>query len=139
MATPKTITDASSDLDEANLNLFLRAGKLQVKVNYCLIDFDAATDTPTVLGTVDSDGEIVTGDLSWDAVDDEIDIVLTGFTAQPVILTTKDATWSATNVDDVIGRTSSSSAAHIRFVSGASSTAVDPNGDIRVYVLLIGV
>jgi hypothetical protein len=56
MATPKTVTDASSDLDEAVLNLFLRAGKLQVKINYCVVLFTASTNAVTVNSARDSDG-----------------------------------------------------------------------------------
>lgn len=139
MSTPKTIVDASTDLDEAVLNLFLRAGKLQVKVNYCRIDFDAGTNTPTIQGSTDSDGEIVTGDLSWDAGDTEIDIVLSGFTAVPVVMTTLTGN-DSTNIGAVLGRTSSASLVHLRFIGvGAGQTAVDPDNDVRTHVFIIGV
>jgi hypothetical protein len=129
MATPKTVTDASSDLDEAVLNLFLRAGKVQVKINYCSILFTAATNVATVSSLWDSDGEIVSGDLSW--VSTEINVVLTGFTAAPVALASI-AQNSSTNVGAVLPRTDSSTA-FLRFVgTGAGETAVDPDANIAV-------
>ena len=82
-ATPKTITDDSSDLDEANLNLFVRGGKLQVKVNYFQLLFTASTNAVTVVGTVDSDGEVISADLTWDAGATTIDVTLSGFSIIP--------------------------------------------------------
>lgn len=64
-ATPKTFTDNSSDVDEANLNLFVRGGKLQVKVNYLVFIFTAATNVVTVQSSWDSDGEVIDADLVW--------------------------------------------------------------------------
>lgn len=133
-ATPKTFTDGSSDVDEANLNLFVRGGKLQVKVNYCRVLFTAATNTPTV-DTGDSDGEIVTGDLSWSAT--EIEVVLSGFSTAPIAIAVIESN-SSTNVEAVLPRLASSSLMSLRFVSGAGQVAVDPDGDVKVNLLVIG-
>ena len=139
-ATPKTITDASSDLDEANLNLFVRGGKLQVKVNYCVIKFEAAGNAVTVYAARDSDGEIVDGDLSWNAGSVQVEIVLSGFSAAPVGQATIRAPGNAsTNVEKVQIDTTSSTAAILHFMSSATPGAkVDPDGDMYVNVLFIG-
>ena len=139
MATPKTVTDASSDLDEAVLNLFLRAGKLQVKVNYAVIAFTAAGNTVAVSGSFDSDGEIVTGDTSWDAGDVRIEITITGFTAVPVVLG-GIITNSSTNIEKARFEAISSSVVAVTFLSNATpGAATDPDGDMTVNLFLIGV
>lgn len=140
MATPKVCTDGpgGSDLDEAVLNKFLNAGKVEVKANFCRIDFASAGETPTVSGAWDSDGEIVTGDLSYDGTAEEIDIVLSGFTAIPIGLVQLISN-ASTNVGGVLFRATSSSLVHIRFIgTGAGETGVDPDGDISLALLVVG-
>ena len=137
-ATPKTITDGSSDLDEANLNLFLRAGKLQAKVNYCTILFTAAGNAVTIYATVDSDGEIVDGDLSWSAGDVRIEIVLSGFSAKPVALATMYDN-ASTNVEKLKIQSQGAAIVHLYFLSNATpGAAVDPDGNVYVNLLFIG-
>lgn len=136
-ATPKTVTDASSDLDEAVLNMFVRGGKLQVKVNYLVLKFEASGNAVTVSSS-DSDGEIVDGDLSWNAGSTLIDIVLSGFSAAPVVVASI-AVNSSTNVEKVRVRTSSSTAAELIFQSAATpGVSTDPDGDMYVNLLFIG-
>ena len=110
MATPKTITDASSDLDEAVLNLFVRGGKLQVKMNYAVLLFTAATNAVTVSATGDSDGEIVSGDCTWSAGSLRIEVTLTGFSVAPMVMATIAGN-SSTNVEKVWSLAGSSSVA----------------------------
>lgn len=136
MATPKVVTDGSSDLDEAVLNKFVSSPKSQVKINHCVIDFAASTNTPTVDSGTDSDGEIVTGDLAWSST--EITIALTGYSNVPVVQATICAGMSASNVGGVHAVATSNTSAKIRFVAGDAATAVDPNGDISVNVVVIG-
>ena len=136
-ATPKTITDASSDLDEANLNLFVRGGKLQVKVNYLALKFEAAGNAVTVHG-VDSDGEIVDGDLTWNAGSTCIDVTLSGFSAIPVMLATL-RTNGSTNVEKLEVTAADANTGVISFMSNATpGEAVDPDGDVYVNLLVIG-
>ena len=137
MATPKVSTDDSTDLDEAVLNLYVTAVKLQVKLNYCTILFTASTNTPTVVAGVDSDGEIVTGDLSWDAGDEEIDITISGFTAIPVGVTTIQDN-NSSNVHDLQYRHTNTTTVHIRPTASGGETSVDPDGDIQFSLILIG-
>ena len=138
MATPKTVTDGSSDLDEAVLNLFLRAGKLQVKVNYGTIKFVAATNTPTIDATFDSDGEVITADLAYDAAGN-ITITLSGFTAIAVGLLTIYSN-ASTNIGNVLFRPGSTTSGIMRYIgTAAGEAAVDPDGDIYVQFLIIGV
>jgi hypothetical protein len=137
-ATPKTMIDGSTDVDEDVLNLYVRGGKLQVKVNYLVVLFTAATNAVTVYGTADSDGEIVDGDLSWNAGSTLIDIVLSGFSTLPVGLVTIFSNGS-TNVEKVQVKATSSTAAELRFMSSATpGAAVDPDGDMHVNLLFIG-
>ncbi len=84
MATPKTVIDGSTDLDEGVLNLFLRAGKSEVKANWFHMKFTATTNAVDVLSWADSDGEVVSGDLAWNATDVRVEVTLTGFTLRPV-------------------------------------------------------
>ena len=136
-ATPKTITDASSDLDEANLNLFVRGGKLQVKVNYLALKFEADGNAVTVHG-VDSDGEIVDGDLTWNAGSTCIDVTLSGFSAIPVMLATL-RTNGSTNVEKLEVTAADANTGVISFMSNATpGAAVDPDGDVYVNLLVIG-
>ena len=137
-ATPKTVTDGSSDLDEAVLNLFVRGGKLQVKVNYCCILFTSGTNVPTVYASRDSDGEIVTGDLAWNGGSTWVDIVLSGFSVAPIGLLTIMQN-ASTNVEKVFISATTTTAAHLDFLSNATpGTKVTPDGDIYVQLLIIG-
>ena len=136
-ATPKTITDASSDLDEANLNLFVRGGKLQVKINYLVLKF-AESDNACTVHTNDSDGEVVDGDLTWNVGSTLIDIVLSGFSAAPVGLATLVSN-ASTNVEKLFLQLTGAAAAELRFISNATpGAAVDPDGDMYVALLFIG-
>jgi hypothetical protein len=135
-ATPKVVTDGSSDLDEAVLNLFVNGLKSQVKVQYFHMDFNASTNTPSISSTFSNDGEIVTGDLSQSG-SNWIDVVMSGFSTKPVIVATLSQC-SATNVFNVMALATSSTAAQIWFTDDDYSTAVDPNGDVGVNILMIG-
>lgn len=140
MATPKTVVDSSVDLDEAVLNLFLRAGKAQVKVNYFVLAFVAASNAVTVDSAWDSDGEIVDADLSWNAGSTQIDVTLSGFTAVPVAFATHHVTSTSSNVGHVIAEGLSTSTARVVFLDAAAGPSkVDPSHDIEVNVLFIGV
>ena len=137
-ATPKTITDGSSDLDEANLNLFVRGGKLQVKFNYLVVFFEAAGNAVIVYASRDSDGEIVDGDLSWNAGSTLIDITLSGFSAPPVGIATMRLN-GATNVEKVHFNATAAATAELYFMSSATPGAqVDPDGDVYVNLIIIG-
>jgi len=138
-ATPKTFTDGSTDLDEANLNLFVRGGKLQVKINYLTLLFTASTNVVTAYSGTDSDGEIVDGDLSWNAGETRVDVVLSGFSTNPVVLATIQSNGS-TNVEKVhVQPMSGGAAAYLRFMSSATpGVAVDPDGDVYVNLAFIG-
>ena len=137
-ATPKTFTDASTDLDEANLNLFVRGGKLQVKVNYFQLLFTASSNAVTVVSGVDSDGEVVSGDLAWNAGSTQIDITLSGFSTLPVATATI-STNASTNVEKLWVDATASTNATIEFISSATpGVAVDPNGDMLIMVIIIG-
>lgn len=137
-ATPKTITDASSDLDEANLNLFVRGGKLQVKVNYLVVKFEADGNAVTASPSYDSDGEIVDGDLAWDAGDVEVDVTMSGFSVAPVGFATIVIN-NSTNVEKLKLQCTGATAAKLRFMSNATpGVQVDPDGDVYAAVLIIG-
>lgn len=138
MATPKVFTDNSTPLDEANLNKFLNAIKAQVKVNFFGVSFTASDNSVAIISGQDSDGEVVDGDLAWDGTDNEIDITLTGFSSVPIgIVTIRDN--NSTNVGDVLFRITDSSTVHLRFIgSSGGETAVDPDGDVQVQVIIIG-
>ncbi len=137
-ATPKTVTDASSDLDEAVLNLYVRGGKLQVKVNYFELLFTASSNAVTVVGGTDSDGEVVSGDLAWNAGAVRIDITLSGFSAPPVF-NASISTNSSTNVEKLWCSADSATNARLSFVTNATpGVAVDPNGNMEVMVMVIG-
>jgi len=137
-ATPKTFTDGSTDLDEANLNLMVRGGKLQVKVNYFEMKFTASTNIATVVSTTDSDGEVITADMSWDAGNKWVAITLSGFTAPPVAIATLKEN-ASTNVEKIFVWTSSSTTLRVRFISNATpGVSVDPDGNMNVMVMIIG-
>ena len=137
-ATPKTFTDGSTDLDEANLNLMVRGGKLQVKVNYFQLLFTASSNAVTVVSAVDSDGEVVSGDLAWNAGAVNIDVTLSGFSTLPVVTATI-STNASTNVEKLWCDATLSTNATIEFISNATpGAAVDPDGDVEVMVLIIG-
>jgi hypothetical protein len=114
MATPKTVTDASSDLDEAVLNLFVRGGKVQVKVNYWSLTFTASTNAVTINTAWDSDGEIVDGDLVWNAGTTKIDITLTGFVKTPVVLA-QIVSNSSTNIGSLAVTRTDPDTIHLEF------------------------
>lgn len=138
MATPKVAEDGVTDLDEAVLNKYLNAIKSQVKINFCRIDFASAGETPTVSSAWDSDGEIVTGDLSYDGTAEEIDIVLSGFSNIPVGFV-QIISNASTNVGGVLFRATSAALVHIRFIgTGAGETGVDPDGDVDLALAVIG-
>ena len=138
MATPKVVTDGSSDLDEAVLNKFLSVPKAEVKLNYAMIKFVADGNTVTVDATYDSDGEIVTGDLAYDDAGN-ITITLSGFTAIPPGFATIYSN-AATNVGNVLYRPGSTTTGILRFIgTGAGESAVDPDGDVHVQVAIVGV
>ena len=137
-ATPKTFTDGSTDLDEANLNLMVRGGKLQIKVNYFQLLFTASTNAVTVVAAVDSDGEVVSGDLAWNAGAVNIDATLTGFSTLPVVVATI-STNASTNVEKIWADATTSTNVTIEFISNATpGVAVDPNGYVEVMVFIIG-
>ena len=137
-ATPKTVTDASTDLDEAVLNLYVRGGKLQVKVNYFELLFTASSNAVTVVSGTDSDGEVVSGDLAWNAGAVRIDATLSGFSVPPVMVATISANGS-TNIEKVWCTADSLTNGQIKFISDDSpGVATDPNGDMQVMVMAIG-
>ena len=137
-ATPKTYTDHVDDLDEAVLNMFVRGGKLQVKVNYCVVRFTAATNEVTVHPSNDSDGEIVDGDMTWNAGTSLVDIVLSGFSTAPVGIATIMSN-ASTNIEKVRVQATSGTAATLVFLSNATPGAnTDPDGDVYVNLLFIG-
>ena len=137
-ATPKTFTDGSSDLDEANLNLFVRGGKLQVKVNYFELLFTASTNAVTVNSGVDSDGEVISADLSWNAGGTRLEVIISGFSAPPVVQATISSN-ASTNVEKVWVNPISSTLFYILFKSNATpGTTVDPDGNVELMVTVIG-
>lgn len=136
-ATPKVITDNSSDLDEANLNLFLNALKLQVKINYCSLVFTASSNTPTIDTGRANGGEIVDGDLSWDSGNNEIDVTLSGFSTTPLVFATIHSNGS-TNADEIRAAGTSSTAAFIRFTASGGNAGVDPDGNMQISVMFLG-
>jgi len=136
-ATPKTFTDDSTDLDEATLNLFVRGGKLQVKVNYFELLFTASTNAVT-LTAADSDGEVIAADLAWNAGSVRIDVTLTGFSTAPIIFAAISSN-ASTNVEKMWAEGIDGTTARIYFKSSATPGAsVDPDGDMQVNVLIIG-
>lgn len=138
MATPKVVTDGSSDLDEAVLNKFVSCPKAEVKINYFSVTFTAADNSVAVDAGIDSCGEIVTGDCAWDAGDMRIEIVLTGFSNVPVAFASLRENLS-TNVEKVWASALASSVLAIDFKSIATpGTSVDPDGNVTVGVLVIG-
>lgn len=138
MATPKTVTDNSSDLDEAVLNLFIRGGKLQVKVNYVVALFTAATNVATVDTSYDSDGEIIDADLTWNAGSTRLDITLSGFSTLPVVQAIIVGN-SSTNVDRLYVDATAATNALVKFIgAGPGGSSVDPDGDMTIAVLVIG-
>ena len=139
MATPKVVTDASSDLDEAVLNLFLSVPKLQVKVNYLRVLFAAAGNTVTV-DSFDSDGEVVDGDLAWNGGSTKIDCTISGFTVKPIVLITPGTNASA-NADSIVASASTTSNIEIYFrdATGGRGSNVDPDGDVSFNMFIIGV
>jgi hypothetical protein len=136
MSTPKFVTDGVDDMDEAVVNHALYVPKVEVKINYCEITFTAAGNTVAV-NAVDSDGEIVSGDCAWDAGNTRINITLTGFTATPIVIAALKSN-ASTNAVLVRSNGGSSSQAQIHFDDGAGS-AVDPDGDVEVVLIVIGV
>ena len=137
MATPVVSTDASSNVNAAVLNKYLNAGKLNVKVNYFELLFTASTNAVTVTGA-DSDGEVVSGDLTWNAGSVRIDVTLSGFSVAPVILAAI-STNTSTNVEKVAASGLSGTSAIIEFLSNATpGVKVDPDGDMQVNVIIIG-
>lgn len=137
MATPKVVTDGSSDLDEGVFNLFLNAIKSQVKLNAFRLLFTAATNVPTVVSTYFNEGEVVDGDLSWNAGGVYIAITLTGFVNKPLVFVTNIVS-SATNVFQVQGAAAAVSEARVTFTNDAMTAAVDPDGNIEVSVFILG-
>lgn len=141
MATPKNVTDGSSDLDEAVLNNYVNGLISQVKVNYFMLFHDESAGTQAVGGSFDDNGEITDSDLSYNSTSDQFEITLSGFSNTPIVQATL-RTNATTNVGDVLTQTSdaTSSLATIRPVSGAagSQAAVDPDGDLRIFVFIIG-
>lgn len=138
MATPKVVTDASSDLDEAVLNLFLNALVAQAKCNFFALKFEAAGDAVTVHARSEN-GEVVDGDLAWNAGSVRIDITLTGFTEIPVIFASILDN-SSTNVAALeMGESASTTLQTISFrAAGVAPAAVDPDGDVYLNVFIIG-
>ena len=137
-ATPKTFTDGSTDLDEANLGLLVRGGKLQVKVNYFELLFTASSNVVTVVAGTDSDGEVISADLAWNVGAVRIDVTLSGFSVPPV-MTANISVNSSTNVEKLWCTADTSTNARLSFITNATpGVAVDPDGDVQVNVLIIG-
>lgn len=137
MATPVTWTDGSTDLDAANLNLMVRGGKTAVKTLFCAVDFTASSNAATVISTVDS-VELQDGDLTWDSGDKEINISVTGFTSVPVAVASLSEN-ASTNVGDVLVRWTDSTTLHLRPIgTSGGETAVDPDGDLQITLIIIG-
>lgn len=135
-ATPKVVTDGSSDLDESVLNKFVNGVKGQVKVNFCRILFTASTNVPTIVGLYTNDGEILTGDLAFTG--NEIVVTLTGFSLRPIPVATIGDN-NSTNVGDVLAYGTSLTDLRLRPIgTSGGETAVDPDGDIEINLLLIG-
>lgn len=138
MATPVVSTDSSSGLDAAVLNKYLNALKLNVKINFFELLFTASSNVVTVVGGTDSDGEVISGDLAWNAGALRIDITLTGYTNVPVMLAAISVNGS-TNVEKLWCTADSNTNARLSFVSNATpGVAVDPNGDVRIMVIILG-
>ena len=139
MATPKTFTDLSTALDEANLNLLVRGGKLQIKVNYVGVLFTASTNAITVAASMDSDGEIVAADMVWNAAFTRIDVTLSGFVLFPIAFVQLADVGASTNVEDMWVDVVSATSAQVTFRgTGAAPAKVDPDGDVNFQLFIIG-
>lgn len=140
MATPKNITDGSSDLDEAVLNNYVNGLKSQVKVNFAGITF-VNSSTSAGLSSTDTAGEITGSDVSWDGTNNKVDVTLSGFSAEPAAQVSFKHNGSS-NVGQLLVNTPSSSAAEIYFLSGAAGQgtgdSIEPDGDVRFFLFLIG-
>ena len=86
MATPIIATDASDFVEADVVNQFIAgpgSGKINVKTHWAAINESGATFV--VNGAFDSGG-IVTGDLTFNAANDSLEITLAGFVNPPVIM-----------------------------------------------------
>ncbi len=83
MATPKIITDGTTELKEAELNKFVAAddAKVQCKMNWAHVRYNG-TAWEVVSG--EDKAGIASLDLSWDGVGTALDITLSGFSNPPI-------------------------------------------------------
>lgn len=137
-ATPKNITDNSSDLDEAVLNNFLNAVDSQWKLNAAALRFDQSVPEAILISGFSGTSEIASGDVSWDATNDEIDVTLSGYSNSPVAVAVIMVN-SSSNVGAVYANVTSSTEVQIEFQDAtAGGGSVTPNGDVDVALIVVG-
>jgi len=137
MATPAIVTDGVTPFDAASMNKFVSGDgtKVQIKVAYATIKYSAGNLV------VDSDYDscgIVTGDLSYNAGTDLLEITLGGFVNSPQIQVTK--TVGDTNYF-VASDCGSNILAHVEFLdvdTGDKIVGGSPDANMNFNVFIIG-
>ena len=135
-ATPKVVTDGSSDLDEGVLNLFLNALKSQVKINFFLVQIVEATNVATIETAFSNDGEVVDADVTYDGAG-ELLITLTGFSTKPLVYAIIGGGTAATNTPILTSGANSNVQAVIE-TRDTSMVITDIDDDIDILVLILG-
>src|SRR5262245_31305890 len=91
MATPKTVTDGVTELEEASLNKYISGDGVKVQIKMLYATFIYSAGNLIVDPNHDSCG-IITGDISYDTGNDWADITVSGFTNRPHVQATTYAT-----------------------------------------------
>jgi hypothetical protein len=134
VATPKVVTDGTTEFEEAAINKFIAAGeanKVQVKVWYGRVRYTGSAWE--VSSSFDSAG-LTTGALAWST--NQLQMTLSGFSNVPIILATPEAVDTNLNVK---AHCSSSTLAVVRFYAVADGALVSTQATTMEFnVLLIG-
>lgn len=137
-ATPKPFTDGTTDLDEDNLNRLLNAVDLQVKINWAVLSFTATATSADVATGFSTVSEIVSGDVSYDSTNNEIDVTLSGYSTSPVAVASIMSN-SSSNVAEVYPNVTSSTGIELEFQDAtAGGGTASPDGDMTVGLIVVG-
>ena len=134
MATPKVMTDGSTALTEANLNLYARS-KLQVKIYHVVVKYSGGN--LVVDSDFDSYGP-VTGDLTYDGTNKVLNITLAGFTNPPVAVATPKYANANYNIKAHATSNTNVRVAFYAISNGANVDAASPDANMNFNLLIIG-
>jgi len=130
------VTDGSTEFKAAELNKFVagNGSKLGIMLQYARIAYTGAA-WEVVAGTDSCD--IASGDLTWNATPDELEITLAGYSNVPVVIATPVATGNT--IHPILkAHAASKTQAVVRFYDEANTQITVEDTDMAFNLMVIG-